>query len=57
MKFSAGNRVTHPSESGKEGIILAVRRNPACLMRSVEIRWDDGSDEEIEEIAWGPLED
>lgn len=46
-----------PGRNEQHGVVLEVRTNPACLMRSLLIRWDDGEVEELEELEFGPLED
>lgn len=60
MAIEAGGRVSDPRQPDatiREGTVLTVERNPACLMRTVIVQWDDGEVEELEEIAFGPLED
>ncbi|PSR32460.1 MAG: hypothetical protein C7B46_14160 [Sulfobacillus benefaciens] len=56
-----GDTVTDPREphKGRKGCVMRVRTNPACLMRSLEIRWENAPDilEELEELEFGPLED
>ncbi|QSO48983.1 hypothetical protein [Alicyclobacillus mengziensis] len=56
MRFHVGDVVNHPTDK-RSGVVLDIRRNPACLMRHLVILWDDGSEEELEEIEFGPLED
>ena len=56
MRFQPGDVVNHPTDK-RSGVVLDIRRNPACLMRHLVILWDDGSEEELEEIEFGPLED
>ena len=56
MSIQIGDRVTHPVD-GKSGTVEDVKRNPACLMRHLVIAWDDGTEEELEELEFGPLED
>lgn len=56
MRFQPGDVVNHPTDT-RSGVVLDIRRNPACLMRHLVILWDDGSEEELEEIEFGPLED
>jgi hypothetical protein len=56
MRFEVGDEVSHPVD-GKSGVIRDIVRNPACLMRHLVIVWEDGSEEELEEIEFGPLED
>lgn len=60
MAHTIGSRVTDPrtdDDPPREGTVLAVERNPACLMRTLVVQWDDGEVEELEEIVFGPLED
>jgi hypothetical protein len=60
MRFHVGRVVFDPrqDDQARSGTVLEVRSNPACLMRTIVIRWlDDGSEELLEELAWGPLED
>lgn len=54
-----GDRVRDPRPAAEErlGTVLEVRGNPACLMRAVVVRWQDGEEEELEEIVFGPLDD
>lgn len=61
MAIQAGERVRDPraAEGAKprEGLVLTVERNPACLLRTVVVRWDDGEVEELAETEFGPLGD
>jgi hypothetical protein len=66
MAIQAGDTVQDPrvSDRVRLGRVLKVRTNPACLMRVLLIRWEDGADldgpgdeEELEEIAFGSLDD
>lgn len=60
MAIQAGDVVVDPRCAPKlrMGTVIGVKRNPACLMRSLVIRWnDDASIEELEEIEFGPLQD
>lgn len=56
-----GDTVMDPREphKGRKGLVIGVRRNPACLMRTLRIRWENAPDilEELEEVEFGPLED
>jgi len=56
MGLSIGDVVQHPV-SLQKGKIVNIHQNPACLMRSLVVEWEDGSLEEVEEIEFGPLED
>lgn len=56
MAIKPGDRVRHPRDS-REGLVLRVLVNPACLMRTLVVRWQDGTVEEVEELEFGPLED
>jgi hypothetical protein len=51
-----GDFVCHPT-SARKGQIVDIYENPACLMRLFTIQWDDGEQEEVEELEFGPLED
>lgn len=51
-----GDTVVHPL-TGRQGLIIQIRQNPACFMRELTIRWNDGEEESLEEIELGPLED
>lgn len=60
MAIQVGDKVVDPRRStkGRRGLVLQIRTNPACLMRSVIIRWvDTGVEEELDEIEFGALED
>ena len=52
----AGDLVVHPT-TGQTGTVVRTGQNPACLMRWVVVRWEDGEEEELEAIEFGPLED
>lgn len=56
LRFQIGEKVTHPTEA-REGTVLEIRTNPACLMRHLLVEWENGETEEIEELEFGPLED
>lgn len=60
MAIHEGDLVVDPRLAAvrREGRMLRIRRNPACLMRVVVVQWSDsGLEEELEEIEFGPLED
>ena len=60
MAIQEGDHVTDPRQPAvrRSGRVIRIRRNPACLMRAVVVKWDDtGTEEELEEIEFGPLED
>lgn len=59
MAIQLGTTVRDPRDPSRCGTVVGIHTNPACLMRSLEIRWEDaGADiEELEEIEFGPLED
>ncbi|GAB6876553.1 hypothetical protein [Thermaerobacter litoralis] len=57
MTIRPGQRVAHPDDPNRRGLVLAVRTNPACLMPVVVVRWDDGTVEELDALRWGPLDD
>lgn len=56
MSFNIGDRVQHPDD-GRYGTIIEIDDNPACMMRVMIVRWDDGNIEEHEELEFGPLSD
>lgn len=56
MRIQIGDTVTHP-ESQRTGVVQDIHENPACLLRQLVIRWDDGEMDEVEELEFGPLED
>lgn len=58
--LTVGTEVRDPrpgASGGRVGTVVEVVTNPACLMRTVVVSWDDGEIEELEEILFGPLED
>lgn len=60
MAILEGDMVTDPRTPGihRPGRVIRVRRNPACLMRVLVVRWDDSElEEELEETEFGPLDD
>jgi hypothetical protein len=61
MAILVGDRVTDPRspDRTRKGCVVQVHTNAMCLMRTLEVRWDDDRDhtEEIEEIEFGLLED
>lgn len=56
MALRVGDEVRHPRD-GRRGQVIEIHANPACLMRAVIVRWEDGTVEELEELEFGPLED
>jgi hypothetical protein len=57
-----GSRVRdpRPADRVRWGTVVAVRRNPACHLRVLRIRWDDATGDEpedLEELEFGALED
>ncbi len=56
MRIRLGDRVRHPV-SARTGEVQEIHQNPACLMRTLVVKWDDGELEELEELEFGPLED
>jgi hypothetical protein len=56
MKLKIGDFVNHPV-THKKGSIIEIYQNPACFLRLLVIRWEDGEIEELEELEFGPLED
>lgn len=59
MSLAIGDQVYDPRAQDRLGRVVRIHVNPACLMRSVEVYWEDGTGEleELEEIECGPLED
>ncbi|NMP22593.1 hypothetical protein [Sulfobacillus harzensis] len=59
MAIKLGETVTDPRNPARQGTVVRVHTNPACLMRSLEIQWHDPIPliEELEELEFGPLED
>lgn len=61
MAILVGDSVTDPRcpDRMRKGRVIQVHTNTMCLMRSLEVRWDDDRDhtEEIDEIEFGLLED
>lgn len=60
MAIHEGDIVVDPRVDAirREGRVIRIRRNPACLMRVVVVKWEDSPvHEELEEIEFGPLED
>lgn len=55
MAYSIGDTVNHPGD-GRSGVIEEIITNPACLLRQLVIRFEDGQVEEMEELDFGPLD-
>ena len=58
--LTIGSDVLDPrpnAAAGRVGTVVEVVTNPACLMRTLVVRWQDGETEEVEEIVFGPLDD
>ncbi|UOF89986.1 hypothetical protein LSG31_19285 [Fodinisporobacter ferrooxydans] len=56
MRLKTGDCVEHP-QTKKKGYIIQIFQNPACFIRTLVIRWEDGEIEELEELEFGPLDD
>ncbi len=56
MRLHIGDCVTHPV-SKRSGTVRSVHQNPACLLRSLIVEWEDGEVEELDELDFGPLDD
>lgn len=56
MRIHVGSQVQHPVLK-REGKVVDIHTNPACLLRQLVVEWDDGEIEEVEELEFGPLED
>jgi hypothetical protein len=60
MRMGLGDLIWDPRLKNGErpGVVMDVSGQPACLLRTVTVTWlDTGEVEELEETAWGPLED
>ncbi len=62
VAIEAGALVYDPRmpEGERAGRVVAVRVNPACLMRTLVVRWLDSPGEELEEldeVEFGPMDD
>lgn len=58
--LTVGTEVRDPrsdAPAGRLGTVVEVLTNPACLMRTLVVVWQDGESEEVEEILFGPLDD
>jgi hypothetical protein len=53
--IAVGDTVRHPDD-GRKGVVLDVITNPACLMRYLVVRWENGETEELEEWRFGQLD-
>jgi hypothetical protein len=60
MAVSVGDKVIDPRdpECRRAGKVVKIHENPACLMRSFEIQWEDNPFriEELEAIEFGDLD-
>lgn len=56
MYVKIGDKLIHP-ENGESGEVIAVETNPACLLRTLVIQWENGETDEWSELEFGPLED
>jgi hypothetical protein len=60
VAIEVGSSVHDPrpeAPSERKGLVVEVRRNPACQLRSLVVLWSDGEEEELLETEFGPLED
>lgn len=60
MAIREGDEVVDPRDGQgvRRGMVVGVHTNPACLMRSIEVQWNDTYlIEELWETDFGPLED
>ena len=63
MALHIGDRVVDPRNIRltRVGRVVAIRSNPACLMREIVVHWEDARDaqeqESLDEIEFGPLDD
>lgn len=59
MAHEVGDRVMDPRPRPEHGsgIIIEIRKNPACHLRGLVISWDDGEIEELTEDHFGPIDD
>lgn len=56
MHAHIGDEVVHP-QNEEQGQVIDIQTNPACLMRTLVIRWSSGEVEELAELEFGPLDD
>ncbi|MCL6547282.1 MAG: hypothetical protein K6T30_00060 [Alicyclobacillus sp.] len=56
MRFQIGDTVVHPGTQ-RTGTVVEIHTNPACLLRTLDIEWEDGTYEEVEELEFGPMDD
>ncbi|MHB1611679.1 MAG: hypothetical protein ACYCT0_08330 [Sulfobacillus sp.] len=61
MAILVGDCVTDPRspDRSRKGYVVQVHTNTMCLIRTLEVQWDDDRDhtEEIDEMEFGLLED
>ncbi|MCL6443802.1 MAG: hypothetical protein K6T83_10175 [Alicyclobacillus sp.] len=56
MHAYIGDCVKHPDRD-EQGEVVDIRTNPACLLRTLVIKWESGETEELSELEFGPLDD
>lgn len=56
MHAQVGDYVNHP-DTGERGEVIRILTNPACLIRTLVITWNNGATEEWSELEFGPLDD
>ncbi|WP_156493906.1 hypothetical protein [Ferroacidibacillus organovorans] len=56
MRLNTGDHVKHPDHH-LDGQVIDVQINPACLLRTLVITWENGEIEEWSEWEFGPIED
>ena len=56
MRLKPGDRVRHP-DCNLDGKVIDIQINPACLLRTLVVTWENGETEEWSELEFGPIED
>ena len=56
MRLKPGDRVRHPDRN-LDGKVIDIQSNPACLLRTLVVTWENGETEEWSELEFGPIED
>ena len=56
MRVLISDTVKHPDRD-EQGEVVDIYTNPACLLRTLVIKWESGDTEELSELEFGPLDD